>query len=161
MSGPQKSDHAEYTVNDSTASVVRALSSGHLPSAAKAIVQYTDLADQVLQLILDKIDKECSLICLRSSSTLFRKITPENFETFQWKTYIDILSTRAPTLLQLLSTIIAHSDRRNKIKMNEAHYPGICMASAVLLKERNREMCGIQSIIASLQLSCCKTGEHM
>ena len=34
------------------------------------------------------------------------------------------------------------------MKKDEQHMPGICMAVATLLKERNREMCGVQSIIS-------------
>ena len=142
MSSPLKGSVAKYTVDESTVSVIQALSSGHLPSAAKAIVQYADLADQVFQLIFNKIDNECSILCNRSSnsSTLFRKTNPENLETFEWKMYINELSTKAPYLLQLISTIVCHSDHRNKtiMKVNEAHYPGISMACAVLLKETGR-----------------------
>jgi len=34
-----------------------------------------------------------------------------------------------------------------------AHYPGICITVAVFLKERNWEMCGMQSLISLLYSS--------
>ena len=57
---------------------------------------------------------------------------------------------KAPTLLRLLSTIVQHNDHRNTSKRGDRHNPGISMAMAVLLKERNREMCGLQSLIVLL-----------
>ena len=52
------------------------------------------------------------------------------------------LQAKAPTLLRVLSTIGAHNDHRNQKKCGS-------MAS-VVLKERNREMCGLQSIMSLL-----------
>ncbi len=40
------------------------------------------------------------------------------------------------------------------MKVGEAHFPGICSAAAILLKERNREMCGLQSLVSLLMYSC-------
>ena len=48
---------------------------------------------------------------------------------------------QAPLLLQFLV---------NKKKGESAHYLSILMAVAVILKERNREMCGVQSLISLL-----------
>ena len=70
--------------------------------------------------------------------------------TFQWSQLVDELATNAPTLLCLLTAIVTHSDHRNQLKVSSAHHPGLCMCVAVLLKERNREMCGVQSIISLL-----------
>ena len=39
-----------------------------------------------------------------------------------------------------------HNDHRNNNKKGTHHIPGVCMAIAILL-ERNREMCGIQSLL--------------
>ncbi len=51
-------------------------------------------------------------------------------------------------LLQVLSTISSRNDHRNKLKPGRAHYPGICIAAALVLKERNQRMTGLQSVIA-------------
>ncbi len=44
----------------------------------------------------------------------------------------------------MLNAVVTHSDYRNSRKKGAIHHPGICMAAAVLLKERNRKMVGIQ-----------------
>ena len=44
--------------------------------------------------------------------------------TFQWSKLVDELSLNAPTLLHFLSTIVTHSDHRNKLKVASAYDPG-------------------------------------
>ena len=56
--------------------------------------------------------------------------------------------------LNLFTTITSFNDHRNKIKAGDFHLPGICSAVAVLIKERNREMCGLQSVISLLMYAC-------
>ena len=100
------------------------------------------------------MDQECSVLCeRRSPPSPFRTTAVDGFQTFQWKDFIDDLTQRAPTLLSLLSTIVSHTDHRNEKKTASAHDPGICMTTAVLLKERNREMCGVQSLISLILYS--------
>ena len=79
----------------------------------------------------------------------FRKIGVDKLTDFQWKSFTQDLSVKAPIMLRLIS-IVAHSDHHNKKKVGSAHHPGICMAFAILLKERNRELCGVQSLISVL-----------
>jgi len=62
-----------------------------------------------------------------------------------------LVKVKAPVLFQLLVTAVSHNDHRNTHKQGCHHYPGICMAAAVLLKERNRvnrEMCGVQTMLS-------------
>ena len=47
--------------------------------------------------------------------------------------------------LSLLNAIVSHSDH-----VGSTHLPGVCMAIAILLKERNREMYALQSVIGLL-----------
>ena len=63
---------------------------------------------------------------------------------------IEDLKSKAPTLLQLVTSVVSVNDHRNTSKVGNSHHPGICAAFAVLLKERNREMCGLQSIVSVL-----------
>ena len=58
------------------------------------------------------------------------------------------LESTAQLLLRLMLLIVSHSDHRNKEKRRARHYPGMCMAIATLLKERNREMSGVQTPIS-------------
>ena len=64
------------------------------------------------------------------------------------------LQLKAPLLFKVLHSLSSRNDHRNTLKVGVAHYPGICSAAAILLKERNREMCGLQSLISLLLYSC-------
>jgi hypothetical protein len=101
---------------------------------------------------MDKISLECGSLCSKTHDGLspFRKIPVDQLATFRQISLKEHLSTKAPLLLSLFSPTVSHSDHRNKEKADSAHYPSICMATAILLKERNREMCGIQSLISTL-----------
>lgn len=155
MSTPSDKNVVTSTLPESTSSLGAALAVGHMPSVAEAIINHNELGNLVLQHFLDRIDQECTTLCQRKLEPIspFRKIDVDKFPTFQWKSLIEHLSSIAPTLFRLLSTISSHSDHRNKKKVDSAHYPGICMTAAVLLKERNREMCGVQSLISLLLYS--------
>ena len=142
------------TLDEATNAIGRALATGHLPSVAEAIMNHESLANKLLQLFLDKLEAECAVLSQRSLPLfLFRRVPPDEYATFEWKKLIENLTQKAPTLFHVLSSIVAHSDRRNKKKLDTAHYPGLCMTVAVLLKERNREMCGVQSLISLLLYS--------
>ena len=58
------------------------------------------------------------------------------------------MEQKSPILLHLLKLIVGHSDHRNQQKRAEHHVPGICMTAAVMLKERNREIVGVQTHIS-------------
>ena len=117
------------------------LTTGHMPSIAGAIAKNKQLADLVWQHFLKKMDQECSVLCeKRSPPSPFRTTAVDGFQTFQWKDFIDDLTQIAPTLLSLLYSLVSHADHWNEKKTTSAHHPSICMTTAVLLKERNREM---------------------
>ena len=63
------------------------------------------------------------------------------------------LKVKAPLTLQLVTALVSKNDSRNKQKCGDAHYPGICMAIAIMLKERDREMCGIQTLLSLILFS--------
>lgn len=141
------------TLDDASSVIVKAIAGGHLPSVAEAIVKQTELADMIFQLFLDRIQSECTHINRRTTPVSpFLRVDADKCATFQWKTFIDDLSLKAPTLLHVLSSIVSYSDHRNK-KANSAHHPGLCMTVAILLKERNREICGVHSLLSLLYSS--------
>ena len=135
---------------DTLTELKNAVAGGNLLSIGKAILKNKQLADVVIKLIAGVVDSECSVLCRRNNASFFRKTSVTTMSTFKWSQLIDELSLHAPTLFCLLSTIVSHSDHRNQLKVASAHQPGLCMSMAVLLKERNREMCGVQSIISML-----------
>ena len=63
------------------------------------------------------------------------------------------LKVKAPLFFTLLDSITSRNDHRNIAKVGVTHYTGIS-AAAILLKERNREMCGLQSLVSLLLYSC-------
>ena len=66
---------------------------------------------------------------------------------------VEELSLRAPTLLKILYPIVIANNKRKRAAVSGSHNPGLRIAVAILLKERNREMCGLQSIISLLLYS--------
>ena len=136
----------ELTSDD--AKVGRALASGHLPSLAKAVMKHEALSELIVSHITKKVDNECNSLCQRSVPSIFRKVPVSQMTEFKWELCVEELKKSAPLMFQILSTITSKNDTRNKSKRGSAHYPGLCFACSVLLKERNREMCGIQSIVS-------------
>ena len=125
-----------------------------MPSVADAIIEESDLCEMVFERIADKINSECFCVCqLTKPLSPFRKIDASECSSFQWKVLVEELSQKAPTLLKILSSIITSKDKRKKAAVTSTHHPSLCMAAAILLKERNREMCGLQSIISLLLYS--------
>lgn len=132
--------------------MARHLLGGHAPSLAKAVMAMDDVRDSLFGMFLDIINAECSSLCQRSpeNRSPFRKMSLNEVVDFKWSLLLHDLETRAPLLLKVLSSIAVRNDHRNKSKFGDLHHPGICMAAAVILKERNREMCGLQQMISSL-----------
>ena len=135
------------------ATIGKELFDGHLPSLAKAIVQHPALIGLVFELFTDQISSECNSLCRRGPDivpSLFRNYPAPQLVDFKWQQCIDELQCTAPRLLQVLTAITSKNDKRNTVKQGSAHFPGVCTAVAVTLKERNREISGIQSLVSIL-----------
>lgn len=117
---------------------------------AKAVASHQGLRDLIFSEFVKQVDQECTNICKRSLPSLFRKMSTSEVQDFQWKQLVKELQTVAPSLYEMLSAICEHSDHRNQHKRCSAHWPSICMAAAILLKERSREMCGLQGVLSLL-----------
>ena len=154
MSTPTRTTLFTKTVGESESRLARSLLGGHTLSIAKAVMAMANVQQAVFDIILNKINNECNKLCEKASTSYFRKIPLDKTVDFKWKNLIDELESKAPLLFKILSTIASRNDCRNKNKVGVAHYPGICTAAAVILKERNREMCGIQSILSLLMYVC-------
>ena len=132
--------------------VGRALAGGNVQSIARAVFAHEGIRQHLITKVMKVINDECSSLCRVSGHPVsaFRKLSPEQAEAFSCMEELEI---RAPTLCDLLGHIVSRSDCRNKMKKGVRHYPGICTAIAVLLKERNKNMCGIQSFISLVLFS--------
>ena len=117
-------------------------------------MDHSDLCEMVFERTILKINSECARICqLTKPLSPFRKIDASKCSSFQWKVLVEDVTQKAPTLMKILSSIVTSNDKRKQAAVTSAHHPGLCMAVAILLKERNREMCGLQSIISLLLYS--------
>ncbi len=139
--------HAQ--LDDNFARVGRALAGGSPQAIAKAVFNCQDLRVHLLRNLTGLVNAEVAELCKKSSNppSVFRKIPVEKLSTFQWQECIAELESKAPILLQVVTALVSCNDKRNTHKKGVAHHPGVCMAIAILLKERNREMCGIQTIV--------------
>lgn len=81
------------------------------------------------------------MLCRKYTDNIspFRRIPISKLPEFCWDEFSDDLKSKAPTIYKFASLIVCHSDHRNEVKGTPI---------AALLKERNREMCGVQSIIS-------------
>lgn len=121
-----------------------------MPSLAKAVMGHNALRKAVILSVLDQLESECSKLCQKSTPPpLFCKVPVSEIEEFQSDKFIQELKDKAPLFLQILSSI-THNDHRNKWKCGTAHNPGICMAAAVVMKERNQKMTREQSLISQM-----------
>ena len=142
--------------------ISQTLSGGHLPSIAKAVFSHCGIREHILLRVMDTLNNECDLMCRKNveQPSLFRIMSIAAVEEFSWVAAITELQNNFPTLLRLLRSLVSRNDHRNEHKRGESHDPGLCMAIATILKERNREMCGIQICISrTFQLSGAKEGE--
>ena len=109
------------------------------------------LQEAVFSGFLSKINAECSNLCQSGETpSAFKRITLSALPQFNWSWFIDELKEKAPLLFGIVSSICSQNDQRNKFKTGPFHNPGMGMAVALLLKERNMHMTGIQSIISLL-----------
>ena len=139
------------SADDEEYNLAYAFAMGHTPSIANAIIQNSTLQEAVLSIFLDKINAECSNLCQSGGTpSAFKYITLPALPQFNWSWFIDELKNKAPLLFGIVSTICFQNDQRNKFKTGPYHNPGMSMAVALLLKERNMHMIGVQSIISLL-----------
>ncbi len=116
-----------------------ALAGGDPTSIAKEVLSDTTLREHVLKRVAQEMDTECSSLCRRQPISMFRKIPLAQMENFSWDWFVDEMETKCPVLYRFLMTVVSHTDSRNTRKKGTVHNPGVCMAAAILLKERNRE----------------------
>ena len=132
-----------------------ALLGGNAAQIAKAALSMEEVKESIVEQLQDMLNSECSALCRKKpTSSLFRSIAVDRMAEFKWSDMMMELEDVAPLLLKILHCLVAHNDSRNKFKVGAAHHPGICAAVAVILKERNREMCGLQSLLSLIMYSC-------
>ena len=112
------------------------------------------IREAIVKQVLQRVNAECISLCRKTNMSQFRTIHSEKFVDFKWYNMVADLKKNAPLLFTLLDSITSRNDHRNTVKVGRVHYPGICSAAAILLKERNREMTGLQSLVSLILYSC-------
>ena len=99
------------------------------------------VGNAITSLFLEAISQECSQLCklkqIDGSPSRFRNIPVKHMADFNWLDLVQELQSIAPTLFRVLSTIAIRNDHQSQKRADASHFPGICTAAAVLLKERN------------------------
>ena len=154
MTSPSKPP-LSMTLREDEGNIVEGLLMGHAPTTVTAIMRIEELKKAMFTHLLQTLSNECSSLCQKTGgSSLFRKISLMSLSSDMWNGFMNELESKAPTLLHILVALVSFSDLRNISKVGTSHHPSICAAVAVLLKERNREMCGLQSLVSVLLYSC-------
>ncbi len=155
---PSKRAECTVVVRPDLQKIAKALAGGNVKSICRAFFSNSHLKDEAVSRVSRIVSDECALLCSKSAQpvSLFRTMTLEQVESFSWRQAITELETKAPTLYRIISYAFTHSSKRNKLKKGERQFPGLCTAVAVLLKERNKMMCGVQSF-----LSCALFATHI
>ncbi len=144
-------------LDPSLSKIGRCLAGGNLSSLVKAIFGHSEVRRGLTEKFAGLLREECAQMCRRTWRTkapLFRRLPTEKAEEFSFPECIADLERTCPTLLRFLTSVVSANDARNAEqivkyrKKSTHHYPGICTAAAILLKERNREMCGLQTYVA-------------
>lgn len=154
VDSPSRDNPYSSTLSSSLGKIGCALVGENLPSIAKAVFAHAELQSYLLTKFLELVDMECSELCRKSTVSPFRQIPLDKFPEFTWNELATNLKSKGPTIFKIVSKIVSHSDSRNEVKKDTRHIPSICFAVATLLKERNREMCGVQSVISTALFAC-------
>ena len=78
----------------------------------------------------------------------FWHVPVTDLESFSFQDCVCQLQEKSPFLYHLIVSIVQQNDHRNKSKRGDSHIPGICTAVAIMLKERNNHMCGVQTYLS-------------
>ena len=150
VSSPTRSSPWQAFLPESLSKLGRSLTSGNMEIVTKAICNNDSLFPIVFKSIIGKIQQECTSLCRRSHPTSFRRCDVEDIGNFDWEKYCHKLQEKAPLLWQLLLSIATFNDHRAKGKAEDSHFSRIVVAAAIILKERSREMIGVQSMLSLL-----------
>lgn len=149
ISSTSRDSPFQKTLGEAEGKVARALAGGHPQSIANAVMRIEAVKEELFNHFLTLVNAECSDLCQKGIRSLFRRIPVAEMANFRWDTLVEELRSKSPLLLKLLTTVATRVDHRSHVSKKDK-FPGIVSAAAVLLKERNREMCAIPSLVSLL-----------
>ena len=128
----------------------RALLGGH---ATKAVLEQDNIKKAIIRVLLEKLYEERIHICKKNIASPSAQFQWISCQTSKWKTVVADIEEKATFSHSVLHSIKHRNGRRNTVKIGAAHCPRIRSPAAILLKERNIEMCGQQSLVHLLMLA--------
>ena len=134
------------TLGEAEGKVALSLLGGHAPSIGTAVLAMEAVKNVIFTSFFESINRECSLLCQSTTISRFRHTPPDGMASFKWDELINEPRSNSPLLMKVLTFVAVRNDHRNKKKFDSAHYPGIATAAAVLLKERNCHVSGVQCL---------------
>ena len=111
---------------------------------ASAIMGIPVIEQCVKEIILDKMNKDCKILCSKKSPSVLRTPRSKHSElakVFSWSDILNEMKERAPDILNVLTTVAAL-----KLRLDGRQVPPICMAYALLMNTRNRELSIVQKM---------------
>ena len=130
---------------------------------ARTCLALPAVKSEALKQVVAAVKSECRRLCqLKPKPSVLRMKSSDELKSFTWKAVTLELKQRAPILLAVLQAAAESyrqrvprqtlSRRRKKGSklMKMARESVIGMAAAVLLKERNKNMCKLQAVISTL-----------
>ena len=76
--------------------VARALLGGHATSIAKAVLEWENVKEAVIQQLHRKINEECSKLCSKTTISPYRTIPVDRLAGLKWKDVAEELQQKAP-----------------------------------------------------------------
>ena len=116
---------------------------------ARAVMLLPSVKSCIKYLFLEEIDGQCRDLCVRKRGKhgpsvlhVSRPDTKESLENFTWASIIEEMKMRAPDLLDFIATVSVPV-----VKEKGNQVPSVCVAYAVMMHARWRELSLVQKVI--------------
>ena len=139
------SETRERVLNKDLESLGKMLVRGTYKQIARASWQNPKIRKELQILALKDIDKECHELCSRKRPSCLRSPSKEQLHSFSFEKLNNELEKRAPFMRAILH--IACVNNRNACRQDE-WMPTICMAAAVLLRNRSSRLNAVQLLLS-------------
>ena len=111
---------------------------------ASAIMGIPVIEQCVKEIIPNKMNKDCKILCSKKSPSVLhtpRSKHSELAKVFSWSDILNETKEREPDILNIFTTIAAP-----QLRLDGRQVPPICMAYALLMNTRNRELSMVQKM---------------
>lgn len=126
------------------------LARGWLPAFSKAAMKHPKIADLMVKALCRVIGRECSSIVGTNEPSRLRKKSKSDLMGFDWETLMSELKERAPVLIAVLGAAANKTWSWKTATLPSSCVVYVGMASAVLMKSRNKHMTAVQTAVSLL-----------